>query len=190
MEELWQAMVDRLMKQNSQKWGWLSQKKTEEPKMANGLLMVSINLPMANTFDDLKKITEKVASWKTSDYYAYCYETCKSGKPHSHLLLKVNNIGKFHQNLKRQKYAYSYGKGKPIKLDKFSSWLNGYRYLQGYKGTGMKPQHQQDIIFRKNNNLQDIYQSESCPSITTASQAKTATEKSELRSPEKSPDQM
>lgn len=128
-----------------------SSKKMEETTKQDGLYMLTINLNNDN-LKELKKFTEKVIKWAPVYQYAYCYEVTKKNSPHSHLLLKINNIGRFNYNLSRQKY-----KPPAIKFHPYSSWENGIRYLQGYKKGQLKPQHDMDILLRRKNNLLDIY---------------------------------
>lgn len=157
-EDAWQAILYYLKTHSKGRYqgavNLMESKRTASDNPQSELYMLTINLP-TEELAPLKALTEKVVRWRSVYQWAYCYELTRARKPHSHILLKINDVRKFKQNLSRQRYKFP-----AIKFNRFSDWDNGITYLSGFKKNEKKPMFDQDIIFRRKYNLDNIYQSE------------------------------
>lgn len=137
-EKLVQEKLDVILKKRS--------------KRSGKLWMITITKPQNVSFNTLKKFVETRIEKVWIPRYWYCYELQKSMNPHAHVLIDLDH------KMQRNRVLKGFQrKGWNIKADAWDTVEKGKKYLLGHKRGGMKPMHEQDINFRKNNNLQDIY---------------------------------
>lgn len=93
------------------------------------IAMITIAPPVGTPLQKLKKLTERFVKWKGIQKWMYSYELQKNGNPHSHIVIRSDNLKALNSELKRQNKSLGFNIDFQYRTKEPLDWAKAETYI-------------------------------------------------------------